>query len=288
MTMSNKPSNKLKSTALILTNVSLAISIITAGVMLHNQYNQKDPTVFTVITHTMEDQIVQTPAMNAAATEEAPPVVTVKPAATKKVKKVVYLTFDDGPGKYTNEIVDILEQRGIHATFFMIGNQLKGNEQKVKDAFDAGNYIGLHSMTHNKKRLYQSGSSAVFIKEFKQEQHLIEEITGVAPHLVRAPYGSKPDIKGPFLDDIAAAGFKMWDWTIDSKDWRNPDKPSQILKEVKQQLQHDTEVILLHEKSQTVKILPELIQYLQNKGYVFAVYKPEQHFSVNFSKDDRL
>lgn len=286
--MSNKPSNnRLKSTALILTNISLAISIIAAGLILNNQHKKASPK-FSVITHTMEDQTVQIPTMKTVVTEPPTPVDTVKPVETKKVKKVIYLTFDDGPSKYTNEIVDILEQRGIHATFFMIGNQLKGNEQKVKNAFDAGNYIGLHSMTHNKKKLYQSGSSARFIKEFKQEQQLIEEITGFSPNLVRAPYGSKPEIKGQFLDDIAAAGFKMWDWTIDSKDWRNPEKPSQILKEVKQQITRDTEVILLHEKSQTVKILPELIQYLQNKGYAFAVYKPEQHFSVNFSKDDRL
>lgn len=286
--MYNKTSNKLlKSTALILATISLVISIITASLIINNQQN-KVPTTLKVIPHVMEKQTVQAPVLKTVLAEQPSPILTVKPNESKSVQKVIYLTFDDGPSKYTNEIVDILEQYGIHATFFMIGNQLKDNEQKVKNAFDAGNYIGLHSMTHNKKTLYQSGSSAIFMNEIKKEQQLIEEITGFVPNLVRAPYGSKPGIKGPLLDDIAAAGFKMWDWTIDSKDWRYPDKPTKILKEVKQQIRRDREVILLHEKSQTVEILPDLIEYLHNKGYSFAVYKPDQHFTVNFYNDDRL
>lgn len=203
-------------------------------------------------------------------------------------KKVIYLTFDDGPSKYTNQIVDILNQNGIHATFFMIGRQLDGNEKAVKNAAENGNYVGLHSMTHDKKKLYQSGNSAKFIKEFKQEQALIKKITGTTPWLIRAPYGSKPEIGEKFRDDIAAAKFKMWDWTVDSKDWSYTGKPDRIIKEVKRQVHRDTEVILMHEKSQTVQALPEIISYLQKKGYSFAVYKPDQHFSVNFAKDQRL
>ncbi|MNI96719.1 hypothetical protein D3C73_1552320 [compost metagenome] len=60
------------------------------------------------------------------------------------------------------------------------------------------------------------------------------------------------------------------------------------MQEVKRQVDQDTEVILMHEKSQTVEILPEVIDYLSNKGYAFAVYKPNQHFPVNFAKDERL
>ncbi|MNW49393.1 Peptidoglycan-N-acetylglucosamine deacetylase [compost metagenome] len=209
-------------------------------------------------------------------------------AAKPKVKKVVYLTFDDGPSKYTNQILDILEEKGIHATFFVIGSQLDGHEQAVKDMHEAGNYVGLHSMTHSKKKLYDSGSSERFIKEFKQEQQLVSKITGQTPLLIRAPYGSKPQIDDQFLSDIAEAGFKMWDWTVDSKDWYYEGKPNRILQEVKRQVHRDTEVILMHEKAQTVDILPKVIDYLHNKGYAFAVYKPAQHFPVNFAKDERL
>lgn len=206
---------------------------------------------------------------------------------TKK-QKVVYLTFDDGPSKYTDEIVDILNQNGIHATFFMIGSNLSGNEAHVKNAHEAGNYVGLHSMSHSKKKLYDSGSSANFIKEFTKEQGLIKEITGMAPHLIRAPYGSQPAIGKKFRGDIAAANFKMWDWTVDSKDWNYPHHPEKIMSEIKRQVHRDVEVILMHEKLQTVTVLPDIIEYLSKKGYSFAVYKPDQHFSVNFAKDERL
>ncbi|MGZ7441566.1 polysaccharide deacetylase family protein [Paenibacillus sp. TH7-28] len=211
----------------------------------------------------------------------------VKPSAVKQ-PKVIYLTFDDGPSKHTEEIMDILAKYQIHGTFFMIGNQLSGHEQTVKDAVEAGNYVGLHSMSHSKKKIYDSGNSDNFIKEFKQEQKLMAKITGVSPTLIRAPYGSKPEIGKQFRGDIADAGFKMWDWTVDSQDWRYSGNPQRILKEVKRQVHRDTEVILMHEKAQTVEILPEVIEYLQKKGYAFAVYKPNQHVSVNFAKDPRL
>lgn len=213
-----------------------------------------------------------------------------KPAKDSKasVPKVVYLTFDDGPSKYTDDIVAILNEHGIHATFFVIGSQIKGREDSLKAASEQGNYIGLHSMTHDKNILYKSGSSAKFLKEFSKVQGMVEEITGTAPWLIRAPYGSMPQIGKEFRNDIVKAGFKMWDWTIDSKDWKYTNHPDKVMQEIKSQTHRDVEVILLHEKKQTVEVLPQIIEYLTNKGYAFAVYKPEQHFSVNFADDQRL
>lgn len=219
-----------------------------------------------------------------------PPVSTVQPPAQPKAStpKVAYLTFDDGPSKYMDEIVAILNEYGIHGTFFVIGNQVKGNESSIKSASEQGNYIGLHSMTHDKKILYKSGSSLKFIKEFNKVQSMVEEITGNTPWLIRAPYGSKPQINKEFRNDIVKAGYKMWDWTVDSKDWKHTDRPDKVIQEIKRQVHREVEVILLHEKKQTVEALPQIIEYLTNKGYAFAVYKPEQHFSVNFANDSRL
>lgn len=207
---------------------------------------------------------------------------------TPKVQKTIYLTFDDGPGKYTEPLMEIMERYQVHGTFFMIGNQLGGHQQVVKEAAEAGHYIGLHSMSHSKKKLYDSGNADHFIAEFTKEQEMVEALIGTSPALIRAPYGSKPEINEAFRDKIAEAGFKMWDWTVDSKDWKNAAKPELILQEIKRQVKGDTEVILLHEKAQTVAMLPQIIEYLQGKGYAFAVYKPEQHFSVNFDNDPRL
>ncbi|WP_154656251.1 polysaccharide deacetylase family protein [Paenibacillus sanguinis] len=207
---------------------------------------------------------------------------------TAKAQKTIYLTFDDGPGKYTEPLMKIMDHYQIHGTFFVIGNQLSGHQQVVKDAAAAGHYIGLHSMSHSKKKLYKSGNADQFIAEFTKEQEMIKALIGTSPALIRAPYGSKPEVNKKFRDEIAEAGFKMWDWTVDSKDWKNAKKPELILQEIKRQVKGDTEVILLHEKAQTVAMLPQIIEYLQSKGYAFAVYKPEQHFSVNFDNDPRL
>ncbi|MNO24305.1 Peptidoglycan-N-acetylglucosamine deacetylase [compost metagenome] len=220
--------------------------------------------------------------------ETKPPAVPDKKPKTTEKQKVIYLTFDDGPSKYTEPLLDILERYQIHGTFFMIGNQLSSHKEAVNQTLEAGHYIGLHSMTHNKKKLYDGNGSAHFVEEFTKEQQLFEKLTGTTPKLIRAPYGSKPEIGEKFRGDIAKAGFKMWDWTVDSKDWKYPDSPSSILKEVKRQTHRNTEVILLHEKAQTIKVLPQIIEYLQSKGYAFAVYKPDQHVTVNFGNDPRL
>lgn len=206
----------------------------------------------------------------------------------KKGPKTVYLTFDDGPNEHTETILKILDKYGVHATFFAIGSNLKGNEQALKDTAAAGHYVGLHSMSHNAKKLYKSGSSANFINEFKKEQGLVEDIIGTKPILIRPPYGSAPNINKKFRDDIVKAGFKMWDWTLDSNDWRYPRNPDKIVQVVKKHLTLNTEVILMHEREQTIKVLPQIIEYAQKKGYSFAVYKPDHHLSVNFAKDKRL
>lgn len=233
------------------------------------------------------DSAPDTPAAQPAVETKSPPQQVNKPQSTVK-PKVVYLTFDDGPSKYTDQLLEILEHYQIHGTFFMIGNQLSQHKETVNQVLEEGHYVGLHSMTHNKKVLYNGKGSANFIEEFTKEQKLMEKLTGTSPTLIRAPYGSKPGIDEKFRGDIAKAGFKMWDWTVDSMDWKYPNSPGAILKEVKRQTHRDTEVILLHEKAQTVQILPQIIEYLQSKGYAFAVYKPNQHFTVNFGNDSRL
>lgn len=289
--------------ALILTAVSLVLTALAAALIV----SQRTPVPASAEVVPAKQAPVNEPAeAQAPAEEQDAAVVTgakpgsaeTSPEAThtavkqtpnqKQPQKVIYLTFDDGPGKYTEQILDILERYHIHGTFFMIGNQVSGYKQAVKDTATAGHYVGLHSMSHSKKKLYDSEDSDQFIKEFTQEQKLIKKIIGTAPTLIRAPYGSKPEIGETFRGDIAAAGFKMWDWTVDSKDWKHADKPELILQEVKRQTHRDTEVILLHEKAQTVEMLPQVIEYLQKKGYAFAVYKPNQHFSVNFDNDPRL
>ncbi|WP_051287176.1 polysaccharide deacetylase family protein [Paenibacillus taiwanensis] len=203
-------------------------------------------------------------------------------------RKVAYLTFDDGPNSHTGEILDVLKQNNIKATFFMLGDNMRDNPDQVKRMFEEGHYPGLHSMTHNFAKLYKSGSSKNFIDEFTEAQGIVKEVTGFNPILIRAPYGSAPQIKEGFRTDIANAGFKMWDWTLDTLDWKYANNPSAILAQVKATLTEDTEVILMHDRKQTLNQLQQVIDYIRSEGYEFEVYNPNAHFVCNFHKDERL
>jgi peptidoglycan/xylan/chitin deacetylase (PgdA/CDA1 family) len=205
-----------------------------------------------------------------------------------QVRKVVYITFDDGPSQYTDQLLDILKQHEAKATFFMIGRQLNEHPDAVKRLVKEGSYPGLHSMTHNYNKLYKSGSSANFVNEFKKEQKMVEKLIGYTPYLIRAPYGSSPQIGESFRGDIAAAGFKMWDWTTDSLDWNLPGQPDKIVARVSNSVHRDKEVILMHEREQTVQALPRIMKLLEERGYEFEVYDPSAHWVANFSGDTRL
>lgn len=211
-----------------------------------------------------------------------------KRADGKPVGKVVYLTFDDGPSTLTGKFLDVLKENDVKATFFMQGSNLQNAsyQENVKRAVKEGNYIGAHSMTHNSDKLYKNGQ---FVPEMKETLSLIKDITGTNPKLVRPPYGSAPGLKsGEIRNQIVEAGIKIWDWTIDSEDWKLKNNPNQIIENVKKSTTDDVEVVLMHEKPQTLAVLPEIIKFYKEKGYEFGVYNDADHFHLNFQKDHRL
>ena len=184
-----------------------------------------------------------------------------KRADGKPVGKVVYLTFDDGPSELTGKFLDVLKEQHVASTFFMQGSNLQntGFQENVKRAVKEGHYIGAHSMTHNSDKLYKKGQ---FVTEMKETLALIHNITGTTPKLVRPPYGSAPGLKGQDIrNKIVEAGIKVWDWTIDSNDWKLKGNPQQIIENVKRTTTEDVEVVLMHEKLQTLQALPEIIKF---------------------------
>jgi len=206
----------------------------------------------------------------------------------KPMGKVVYLTFDDGPSILTNQFLDVLKEQDVKAIFFMQGSNLqKTNLQKnVKRATKEGHYVGAYSMTHIYKNLYDNGQ---FVPEMNETLSLIQDITGTNPKLVRPPYGSAPGLESEQIrNQIVGAGIKIWDWTIDSNDWVLKDNPNQIVENVKKGTKHEVEVVLMHEKSQTLQALPEIIAFYRKKGYEFGVYNDADHFSLNFYQDKHL
>ena len=82
--------------------------------------------------------------------------------------------------------------------------------------------------------------------------------------------------------------MKIWDWTIDSNDWVLKDNPNQIVETIKKGTKNDIEVVLMHEKIQTLQALPEIIAFYREQGYKFGVYNDADHFELNFQNDIRL
>lgn len=202
-----------------------------------------------------------------------------------KERKVVYLTIDDGPSLYTKDLIAILDQFEIPATHFLIGNNIKKYPDMAKEYVNRGDYIGMHSMSHDYNRLYKKGK---IVEEVMETQQLIKEQVNILPTLFRCPYGSSPGLNKKLRDQAAHAGLKMWDWTIDSKDWKLQENPSKIKGEILKQLNGSEEIILIHEKKGTIEALPGIIKSIKEAGYEFERYEESKHFPANFHKDKRL
>ncbi|PEA54209.1 peptidoglycan-N-acetylglucosamine deacetylase [Bacillus pseudomycoides] len=208
-----------------------------------------------------------------------------------KERKVAYLTFDDGPGKYTAELLQMLKQNNVKATFFLIGKNVKQFPELVKRENAEGHYVGMHSMTHDFKKLYTSGG---YVNEMNQDQGLIANIIGHSPKLTRPPYGSMPGLNEALRNKVVEGGFKVWDWTIDSLDWKYNKIPvdaaaTKIVENVLKSATKPQEVILMHDiHPQSIAAVPAIIKRLKEKGYEFEAYHEENHFPVNFCHDKRI
>lgn len=201
-----------------------------------------------------------------------------------------FLTFDDGPTKNTEKILDILNHYGIKATFFVIGHSINGrnDSQKIlKRILDEGHYIGLHSMSHQAKSLYyDEGAAMNFLAEMSELQEMVYELTGgFSSNLCRAPYGTVGTFTDSHVAAITASPLLCWDWNVDTSDWELDDV-GQLLEKVKFDLYHRQHsphaVILFHEMDITVEALPLVIEYLLEEGYELRGYDPDLHFPINF------
>ena len=183
---------------------------------------------------------------------------------SKTYGKVVYLTIDDGPSEYTDEIIKILNKNNVKATFFMINNNMQAYPEQVKNIVENGNTEGFHSVSHDIHKLYVSKTSAK--EEFDTNQATFKKITGQTSKVIRLPFGSKPYTPRASYNALVDSGYKLWDWTLDTEDWRSTS--SQIMENVKKYSSgSDNVVLLMHERKQTVEILDEMIKYLKSEGF---------------------
>ncbi len=196
----------------------------------------------------------------------------VVPAPTKPSGKTVYLTFDDGPSQHTEQVLDILQAEGIKATFFMLGEQVEQQPDIARRVLAEGHAIGNHSYNHKYEKLY--GSFAVFAEQVMKADDAIFAATGVRTPLFRAPGGTYSNFDQGYFDAMAAAGYIVHDWNVDSGDSKRRGVPSsEIIATVKGSKLADSLNVLLHDgggHEESVKALPAIIAYYKEKGYSFA------------------
>lgn len=187
--------------------------------------------------------------------------------------KVIYLTFDDGPGgEPTIKVLDILKKENVPATFFIIGEQIDNQEEVVLRMKNEGHSIGLHSFSHDRNKLYKSSDD--FISEMQKAQKRIYDVTGEYYYILRFPFGCNNltyKLTPSMVDAIHTNNFKIYDWNQDTLDGANPKaNPSTILKRAISK--RDTVVLLMHcgrINMNSAEALPGIIKYYKDNGYTF-------------------
>ncbi len=173
----------------------------------------------------------------------------------------VALSFDDGPDREcTEELLDGLKNRGVKATFFLMGQNIEGNEDLVLRMKEEGHLVGNHSYSHLQ---FTKADSQTVQDAVASTSRLIEEITGEEPQYIRPPYGEwNEELDGQI--DLTPVF-----WSVDSLDWKLKDR-RQIVKRVLDDVE-DGDIILMHDiYPQSVEAALEIVDRLSGAGYTFV------------------
>lgn len=172
-------------------------------------------------------------------------------------KPMVALTFDDGPGPYTNRLLDALKKYNAKATFFLVGRSIPNYSSVVKRAYRLGCEIGSHTYSHP---MLSSLSDGGIQSEMNKTNSLIKSLTGQSATVMRPPYG---DCNNRVLANLTVPAIM---WSIDTRDWEHRN-PSQTISITMSQVQ-DGSIILMHDIHEpSVQAAEKLIPMLQEKGY---------------------
>lgn len=172
----------------------------------------------------------------------------------------IALTFDDGPSEYTEELSQGLKDRGVQATFFLLGQNMEGKEEMVKKLADDGHLLGNHSYHHVQLNKLPAKEAC---QEIIKTNNLIYEYTGIYPMYMRPPYGEWDQDLDCKVEMIPVF------WTIDSLDWKIKNT-AQIVKKVLAQTE-EGDIILMHDGYETsVESAFQIVDQLKKEGYQFV------------------
>lgn len=176
-----------------------------------------------------------------------------------KDKKLIAITFDDGPGPYTSNLVNTLKENKAKATFFMLGNRLNNYKTAVLDAYNGGMEIAYHSYAHTN---FLRQSASTITNELNKSNEILESIIGIKFSIVRPPYGSiNASVK-------SILNMPIIKWNVDTNDWMAQNKNADYLKNYILNTAKDGDIILLHDIHKTsVDAISIVLPELYARGY---------------------
>lgn len=181
-------------------------------------------------------------------------------------RKVVYLTFDDGPCSNTGKLLDVLDKYGVKATFFINGHE--GFEKELNRMVAGGHTLAMHTYSHVYESVYANVDS--FAKEIDQLRQYIYKNTGLYPHIFRFPGGSsnsQTDSIQPYIDYLNKNGFLYFDWNVSSGDGGATPSVDQLYNNVMSGIEKQkVSIVLMHDstaKMTTFEAMPRILESLQ-------------------------
>ena len=202
--------------------------------------------------------------------------------------KVIYLTFDDGPSKYTEKLLDVLKKYNVKATFFVVKT---GRVDLIAREAAEGHTVAVHSLTHEYKDIY--ASEEAYFKDFNAMNEIIKEKTGSYATLLRFPGGSSNTVSRHYCTGIMTRlaeavqekGYKYFDWNVSSGDAGGTTSTEQVYKNVINGIKgRKYSIVLQHDiKGFSVNAVEKIIQWGLEHGYTFlplTADSPGAHFKI--------
>lgn len=259
---------------------------LTNQVQVTGMVNTREPGTYKLTYEVTDD------AGRSTSVERTVEVVTVQqPNVVQPDGKVIYLTFDDGPNKYTQKLLDVLKKYNVKATFFLVNTGYSEMDTLMKNIVDGGHAVGVHSMTHQWS-IYKSEDA--FLDDLYGMQEVIKNATGVTTTLMRFPGGSSnttskkycTGIMTELTKKVTELGFQYFDWNVDSGDAGGAKTADEVYQNVIKGIgDKKTAYVLQHDTKQySVEAVEKIIQWGLANGYTFQALTPETpacHHSVN-------
>ena len=191
-------------------------------------------------------------------------------------KKTVYLTIDDGPSELTQQVLDILDKYDCKATFFVVGLN-PDYYPMIKEAYDRGHTIGLHSYTHDYATVY--ASEEAFYADLDAIGQVVKDQIGYVPCFIRFPGGASNAISADYcsgimsslVESVQAKGYQYYDWNMSVGDG-SEHTTDEIIGYGTEPTELENIMLLCHDsatKQSTVDALPSIIEHYQKLGYTF-------------------